>query len=49
LREVNRRLPAEKGIRLIGGNEGIDWARIKTPEDRASYPNKNSWANSNPR
>lgn len=40
LREVNRTLPPEKRIRLIGGNEGIDWARIKAPEDFAPYPYK---------
>jgi hypothetical protein len=40
LREVNRTLPAGKRIRLIGGNEGIDWARIKTPEDFAPFPYK---------
>lgn len=40
LREVNRTLPPEKRIRLIGGNEGIDWARINAPEDFAPYPYK---------
>lgn len=40
LRRVNRTLPLEKRIRLIGGNEGIDWTRIKTPEDFAPYPYK---------
>ena len=40
LREVNRALPPEKRIRLVGGNEGIDWARIKVPEDFAPYPFK---------
>ena len=40
LREVNRTLPPQKRIRLIGGNEGIDWARVKAPEDFAPYPYK---------
>lgn len=37
---MNRRLPPKKRIRLIGGNEGIDWARVRTPEDLAPYPYK---------
>jgi hypothetical protein len=40
LREVNRTLPPQKRIRLVGGNEGIDWAKITTPEDFAPYPYK---------
>jgi len=40
LREVNRTLEPKKRIRVIGGNEGIDWARIKAPEDFAPYPYK---------
>jgi len=40
LREVNRTLELKKRIRVIGGNEGIDWARIKALEDFAPYPYK---------
>ncbi len=40
LRDVNRTLPAAKRIRLIGGNEGIDWAKVNVPEDLAPYPFK---------
>lgn len=40
LREVNRRLLPKKRIRLIGGNEGIDWARVRTADDLAPYPYK---------
>jgi hypothetical protein len=40
LREVNRALPPGKRIRLIAGNEGIDWQRVRAPEDFAAYPYK---------
>ena len=38
LRDVNRSLPATKRIRLIGGNEVIPWARVRSLEDLAPYP-----------
>jgi len=40
LRDVNRALPAAGRIRLIGGNEGIDWSKVRVPEDLAPYPFK---------
>lgn len=40
LREVNRALPADKRIRLVGGNEGIDWSKVSVTEDLAPYPYK---------
>lgn len=38
LREINRTLPAAKRIRLVGGNDGVDWAKVQAPEDLAPYP-----------
>jgi hypothetical protein len=43
LRAVNRTLPATKRIRLLGGNEGIDWGRVRSPEDLAPYPFKTNY------
>lgn len=40
LREVNKTLPAAKRIRLVGGNEGIDWAKVRVADDLAPYPFK---------
>jgi hypothetical protein len=40
LREVNRTLPAMKRIRLVSGNEGIDWSKVRAAEDLAPYPYK---------
>src|SRR5262245_23432024 len=40
LREVNGKLPAARRIRLVGGNEGIDWPRVKVVDDLAPYPYK---------
>ena len=40
LREVNRALPAAKRIRLLGGNDGTEWAKVRVPEDLAPYPFK---------
>jgi hypothetical protein len=38
LREVNRTLPAAKRIRLVGGNDGVDWTKVRVAEDLAPYP-----------
>jgi hypothetical protein len=38
LRAVNRTLPATKRIRLIGGNDGVDWSKVRVVEDLAPYP-----------
>lgn len=40
LRDVNRTLPAARRIRLVGGNEGIDWPAVTTVEDLGRYPYK---------
>lgn len=40
LREINRTLPVAKRIRLVGGNEGVDWSKVKAAEDLAPYPYK---------
>ena len=37
LRETNRTLPAGKRIRLVGGNEGVDWTKVRAAEDLAPY------------
>ena len=40
LREVNKTLPRANRIRLVGGNEGVDWAKVRAAEDLAPYPFK---------
>jgi len=40
LRDVNKTLPAAKRIRLVGGNEGVDWTKVRAVEDLAPYPFK---------
>jgi hypothetical protein len=40
---VNRGLPAEKRIRLRGGNDGVDWTRVRVVEDLAPYPYKTNF------
>ena len=40
LRQVNGSLPPAKRLRLVGGNEGIDWSTVKVTEDLAPYPYK---------
>jgi len=40
LRDVNQGLAPAKRIRLVGGNEGIDWSIAKVTKDLARYPNK---------
>ena len=29
LREVNKTLPVAKRIRLVGGNQGVDWSKVR--------------------
>ena len=43
LREVNRTLPSAKRIRLVGGNDGVDWPNVRVPEDLAPYPFKTNF------
>jgi len=38
LRHANTALPLAKRIRLVGGNEGIHWAKVQRVEDLAAYP-----------
>ena len=40
LRAVNQTLPLAKRIRLVGGNEGVDWTKVHAVEDLAPYPYK---------
>ena len=40
LRDVNKTLPAAKRIRLVGGNQGVDWTKVRVVEDLAPYPFK---------
>jgi hypothetical protein len=40
LREVNRSLPPAKRIRLVAGNDGVDWTKVSAVEDLAPYPYK---------
>ena len=43
LRQVNRTLPAAKRMRLVGGNDGVDWTKVRVPEDLAPYPFKTNF------
>ena len=40
LRAVNKSLPLAKRIRLVGGNQGVDWTKVRITEDLAPYPFK---------
>lgn len=44
LRAINEDLEPARRIRVIGGNEPIDWSRVQTQEDVARYPCKSNWA-----
>ena len=44
VRTINERLPPARRIRVIGGNEPIDWSKVQSQEDVASYPYKSNWA-----
>jgi hypothetical protein len=43
LRAVNKTLPPAKRIRLLGGNDGVDWTKVQAPEDLAPYPFKTNF------
>jgi hypothetical protein len=43
LRDVNRMLPAAKRIRLVGGNDGVDWTKVRVTQDLAPYPYKTNF------
>ena len=40
LREVNGTLPPAKRVRLVGGNDGTEWTKVRVAEDLAPYPFK---------
>lgn len=42
VRAVNVTLPPAKRLRIIGGNEPVNWATVQKPEDLAPYPYKNN-------
>jgi hypothetical protein len=44
VRAMNEQLEPTRRIRVIGGNEPIDWSRVQTQEDVARYPYKSNWA-----
>jgi hypothetical protein len=44
VRAINERLEPARRIRVIGGNEPIDWSRVQTAEDVARYAYKSNWA-----
>ena len=44
VRAMNEQLEPARRIRVIGGNEPIDWSRVQRQEDVARYPYKSNWA-----
>lgn len=44
VRAMNEHLEPTRRIRVIGGNEPIDWSKVQTQEDVARYPYKSNWA-----
>lgn len=43
VRAINQRLESARRIRVIGGNEPIDWSRVQTAEDVARFAYKSNW------
>ena len=43
VRAINEQLQPARRIRVIGGNEPIDWSKVQTREDVARYPYKSNW------
>ena len=43
LRDVNSTLPAAERIRLFGGNDGVDWTKVRVVGDLAPYPFKTNF------
>src|SRR4051812_17516829 len=43
VRQVNAALPAARRIRLIGGNDRIQWRTVQRVEDLVAYPFKTNW------
>lgn len=44
VRAINERLEPARRLRVIGGNEPIDWSKVQTQEYVARYPYKSNWA-----
>jgi hypothetical protein len=44
VRAINTRLEPNRRIRIIGGNEPINWPSVQTQEDVARYAYKSNWA-----
>lgn len=44
VRAINARLEPARRIRVIGGNEPVDWSKVETQEDVARYAYKSNWA-----
>jgi hypothetical protein len=44
VRAINTRLEPDRRIRVIGGNEPIDWSNVQAQEDVARYAYKSNWA-----
>ncbi len=44
VRAINQHLEPARRIRVIGGNEPIDWSKVETQEDVARYAYKSNWA-----
>jgi len=44
VRAINTRLAPDRRIRIIGGNEPINWANVQTQEDVARNAFKSNWA-----
>ena len=44
VRAINEQLEPARRLRVIGGNEPIDWSRVQTQDDVARYPFKSNWA-----
>ena len=44
VRAINERLEPAHRIRVIGGNEPIDWSKVQTQDDVARYAYKSNWA-----
>jgi hypothetical protein len=44
VRAINEHLEPARRIRVIGGNEPIDWSKVETQEDVARYAFKSNWA-----
>ena len=43
LRDVNKTLPSAKRIRLVGGSDPTEWAKVRVVEDLAPYPFKTNF------